>query len=118
MILEQHFQVLPMLLLIILHLKYLMYKNGNEAHYLFFCINLSHYKHSIDCRPHKGGSFYPKTPSISAYKRSDPSTMVEWGHGAKKLMLKPQSAKENIILSNFKLNLDESLHRGVAENHR
>ncbi|KAG2191590.1 hypothetical protein INT46_008889 [Mucor plumbeus] len=68
--------------------------------------------------PHKGGSFYPKTPSISAYKRSDPSTIVEWGHGAKKLMLKPQSAKENIILSNFKLNLDESLHRGVAENHR
>ncbi|CAO0795958.1 unnamed protein product [Mucor circinelloides] len=68
--------------------------------------------------PHKGGSFYPKTPSISAYKRSDPNTMIEWGHGAKKLMLKPQAAKENIILSNFKLNLDESLHRGVAENHR
>lgn len=44
--------------------------------------------------------------------------MVEWGHAAKKLMLKPQAAKENIILSNFKLNLDESLHRGVAENHR
>lgn len=42
--------------------------------------------------------------------------MVDWGHGAKKLMLKPQSAKENIILTNFKLNLDESLNKGVAEN--
>jgi hypothetical protein len=44
--------------------------------------------------------------------------MVDWGHGAKKMMLKPQAAKENIILSNFKLNLDETLHRGIAENHR
>jgi len=91
-----------------------MYKNGNMAHILLIVLPYS----IDDCRPHKGGSFYPKTPSISAYRRSDPATMVEWGHGAKKLMLKPQAAKENIILSNFKLNLDESLHRGVAENHR
>ncbi|KAI9473985.1 MAG: hypothetical protein EXX96DRAFT_529019 [Benjaminiella poitrasii] len=69
--------------------------------------------------PHKGGNFYPKTPTLLAYKRSDPTTMVEWGHGAKKIMLKPQAAKENIILSNFKLNLDESLHpREIAENHQ
>ncbi|KAI8091300.1 uncharacterized protein B0P05DRAFT_625058 [Gilbertella persicaria] len=66
--------------------------------------------------PHKGGNFYPKTPTLSAYKRSDPSKMIEWGHGAKKLMLKPQAAKENITLANFKLNLDETLQRGVAEN--
>lgn len=81
---------------------------------LFETISISHDLY----RPHKGGSFYPKTPSISAYSRADPSVMTDWGHGAKKLMLKPQSAKENIILTNFKLNLDESLHRGVAENHR
>ncbi|KAI8387002.1 hypothetical protein BD560DRAFT_452538 [Blakeslea trispora] len=68
--------------------------------------------------PHKGGNFYPKTPTISAYKKSEPSKMIEWGHAAKKLMLKPQTAKENIVLTNFKLNLDETLHRGVAENHR
>ncbi|RCH87987.1 hypothetical protein CU098_005820 [Rhizopus stolonifer] len=68
--------------------------------------------------PHKGGNFYPKTPTLSAYKRSDPSKMIEWGHGAKKLMLKPQAAKENITLANFKLNLDETLQRGVAENQK
>ncbi|GAA5805692.1 hypothetical protein EDC94DRAFT_625764 [Helicostylum pulchrum] len=68
--------------------------------------------------PHKGGNFYPKTPTLSLYKKNDPQTLVEWGHGAKKMMLKPQAAKENIILSNFKLNLDESLQRGIAENHR
>jgi hypothetical protein len=69
-------------------------------------------------RPHKGGNFYPKTPTLSAYKKSDPQVLVDWGHGAKKMMQKPQAAKENIILSNFKLNLDESLHRGIAKNHR
>lgn len=68
--------------------------------------------------PHKGGNFYPKVPTLSVYKRSDPQVLVDWGHGAKKMMQKPQSAKENIILSNFKLNLDESLHRGIAENNR
>ncbi|KAG2204055.1 hypothetical protein INT47_007049 [Mucor saturninus] len=68
--------------------------------------------------PHKGGNFYPKTPTLSVYKISDPKTLVDWGHGAKKMMLKPQAAKENIILSNFKLNLDESLHKGIAANHR
>ncbi|ORE05092.1 hypothetical protein BCV72DRAFT_250807 [Rhizopus microsporus var. microsporus] len=59
--------------------------------------------------PQKGGNFYPKTPSISAYKKSDPSTIVEWGHSAKKLMSKPQAAKEHFILTNFKLRLDETL---------
>ncbi|KAG1473960.1 hypothetical protein G6F56_000646 [Rhizopus delemar] len=70
--------------------------------------------------PHKGGNFYPKTPTISAYKRINPEKLVEWGHGAKKLMSKPQAAKDHIILSNFKLQLDETLHpRGfLAENKK
>lgn len=76
------------------------------------------HKQMLNNRPHKGGNFYPKVPTLSLYKRSDPSVMVEWGHGAKKMMLKPSAAKENIILSNFKLNLDESLNRSTAENHR
>lgn len=71
-------------------------------------------------RPHKGGNFYPKTPTISAYKRTEPTKLVNWGHGAKKLMTKPQAAKEHFILTNFKLHLDENLHpRGtLAENKK
>ncbi|KAG1140410.1 hypothetical protein G6F37_001775 [Rhizopus arrhizus] len=70
--------------------------------------------------PHKGGNFYPKTPTISAYKRTEPTKLVNWGHGAKKLMTKPQAAKEHFILTNFKLHLDENLHpRGtLAENKK
>jgi hypothetical protein len=67
-------------------------------------------------RPQKGGNFYPKTPSLTAYKKASPGDLVEWGHAAKKLMLKPQTAKETILLANFKLDLDESLHRGLPEN--
>ncbi|KAI8874717.1 hypothetical protein K501DRAFT_204149, partial [Backusella circina FSU 941] len=66
--------------------------------------------------PQKGGNFYPKVPSLIAYKKSDPSVMVEWGHSAKKVLWKPHGAKEYILLSNFKLDLDESLQRGLAEN--
>lgn len=73
---------------------------------------------NINYRPHKGGNFYPKTPTLSVYSKNEPDKLIAWGHGAKKMMLKPQSAKENILLSNFKLNLDESLHRGIAENYR
>lgn len=82
------------------------------------CLGIITIQHWLPLRPHKGGNFYPKTPTLSVYKRSDPTVMVEWGHGAKKMMLKPQAAKENIILAGFKLNLDETLHRGMAENHR
>lgn len=94
-----------------------MCKNGNQGG--------KHQKnprggYSLFDRPHKGGNFYPKTPTISAYKRINPEKLVEWGHGAKKLMSKPQAAKDHIILSNFKLQLDETLHpRGfLAENKK
>ncbi|KAI9271871.1 hypothetical protein BDA99DRAFT_459670 [Phascolomyces articulosus] len=65
--------------------------------------------------PHKGGNFYPKVPTVSVYpKQSSPfkrSVLSEWGHSAKKAMLKPDAIKQNILLSEFKLHLDESLHR-------
>ncbi|KAI8391425.1 uncharacterized protein BYT42DRAFT_610659 [Radiomyces spectabilis] len=66
--------------------------------------------------PHKNGSYYPKVPTLSVYKRSNPKHLLEWGHAAKKIMLKPQSTEHNILLSNFKLSLDEHLREGALEN--
>lgn len=67
-------------------------------------------------RPHKSGNYYPKTPTLSLYKRSDPTQLVDWGNSARKAMLKPQADKSNILLSNFKLNLDAKLKRPPLEN--
>ncbi|KAI9271915.1 hypothetical protein BDA99DRAFT_433576 [Phascolomyces articulosus] len=72
--------------------------------------------------PHKAGNFYPKVPTVSVYPRSEQSvspkrsTLSDWGHGAKKTMLKPTAAKENILFSQFKLHLDESLKHAPLEN--
>ncbi|KAI9271864.1 hypothetical protein BDA99DRAFT_477977 [Phascolomyces articulosus] len=72
--------------------------------------------------PHKGGNFFPKVPTLSVYPRrnkqqlSGRSALSEWGHGAKKAMLKPGADKQNVLLSQFKLHLDESLHRPPLEN--
>ncbi|KAI9302037.1 hypothetical protein BJ944DRAFT_242736 [Cunninghamella echinulata] len=66
--------------------------------------------------PHSRGNYYPKTPTLSLYKRAEPSQLVEWGHAARKAMVKPQSDKSNILLSNFKLNLDTKLNRPPLEN--
>ncbi|KAI8973362.1 hypothetical protein BDF20DRAFT_907002 [Mycotypha africana] len=65
--------------------------------------------------PHKGGHYYPKTPTLSVYKRANPSVLRDWGHGAKKVMLRPHAEKENILLKNFKLDLDETLHDYVLD---
>ncbi|KAI9250222.1 hypothetical protein BDA99DRAFT_608517 [Phascolomyces articulosus] len=65
--------------------------------------------------PHKSGNFYPKVPTVSVYPRNQ-STLSEWGHAAKKVMLKPGAAKQNVLLSQFKLHLDESLQRAPIEN--
>ncbi|KAI9245657.1 hypothetical protein BDA99DRAFT_549197 [Phascolomyces articulosus] len=65
--------------------------------------------------PHKSGHFYPKVPTVSVYPRNK-STLSEWGHAAKKVMLKPGAAKQNVLLSQFKLHLDESLQRAPIEN--
>ncbi|KAI8340001.1 hypothetical protein BC941DRAFT_419156 [Chlamydoabsidia padenii] len=61
--------------------------------------------------PHKGGNYYPKTPTLSLYKKDQSQTLVDWGHGAKKTMQKPQVDKEYDLLMNFKLNLDSELRR-------
>ncbi|KAI9250132.1 hypothetical protein BDA99DRAFT_564104 [Phascolomyces articulosus] len=75
--------------------------------------------------PDKGGNFYPKVPTLSLYPRRNQqqltqsyrrSTLSHWGYGAKKVMLKPTTAKQNVPLSQFKLHLDESLHRQSLEN--
>ncbi|KAI9250223.1 hypothetical protein BDA99DRAFT_608518 [Phascolomyces articulosus] len=74
--------------------------------------------------PHKGGNFYPKVPTVSVYPRNNQQdikttrrpTLSEWGHSAKKAMIKPGAARQNILLSQFKLHLDESLKRTPLEN--
>ncbi|KAI9271903.1 hypothetical protein BDA99DRAFT_595156 [Phascolomyces articulosus] len=75
--------------------------------------------------PQKGGYYFPKVPTLSVYPRHNQqkdtqsperSTLTEWGHGAKKAMLKPHADKRNILLSRFKLHLDESLNNTPIEN--
>ncbi|KAI9278974.1 hypothetical protein BDA99DRAFT_429418 [Phascolomyces articulosus] len=74
--------------------------------------------------PHKGANFYPKVPTLSVYpcnnqqqrKSSGRASLSEWGHSAKKAMLVPGAAKENVLLSQFKLHLDESLQRSELAN--
>jgi hypothetical protein len=70
----------------------------------------------LSIRPLKGGSYYPKVPTMSVYSKENPGQLIKWGHSAKKFMLKPQAAKENLLLCNFKLNLDETLKRCLAQN--
>ncbi|KAI9265077.1 hypothetical protein BDA99DRAFT_536569 [Phascolomyces articulosus] len=81
----------------------------------------------IDHKVHnKSISFYPKVPTLSLYPRlnrkqqkyshSKRPTLSEWGYDAKMAMLKPNAGKDNVILSQFKLHLDESLNRPPLEN--
>ncbi|KAI9315669.1 hypothetical protein BX666DRAFT_1878862 [Dichotomocladium elegans] len=62
--------------------------------------------------PNKGGSFFPKVPTTLVYRRSDES-LVDWGYGAKKVMIKPYAAKQNVLVGQFKLLLDEDLGRTI-----
>ncbi|KAI9271872.1 hypothetical protein BDA99DRAFT_602595 [Phascolomyces articulosus] len=74
--------------------------------------------------PHKAGKFYPKVPTLSVYPLRNPqqqqqtgqSTLSHWGHSAIKKMLDPQARKKNVLLSMFKLQLDESLNLPPLEN--
>ncbi|KAI8081779.1 uncharacterized protein BX664DRAFT_286040 [Halteromyces radiatus] len=66
--------------------------------------------------PHKSGHYYPKTPTLSLYKKNSPDMLMDWGHGAKKMMQKPQVDKEYVLLANFKLNLDAKLKRPALPN--
>ncbi|KAI9271874.1 hypothetical protein BDA99DRAFT_569638 [Phascolomyces articulosus] len=71
----------------------------------------------IQSWPHKGGNFYPKVPTAAVYPRNSQqqsksfgrSSLYKWGYSAKKEMLKPDADKESILISRFKLHLDESL---------
>ncbi|OZJ04227.1 hypothetical protein BZG36_02962 [Bifiguratus adelaidae] len=65
--------------------------------------------------PRSSAHYYPKTPTLTVYKKSDPTKVVAWGNAAKYIMARPDS-KNHIQLSKFKLNLDESLHRPPLEN--
>ncbi|KAI9265076.1 hypothetical protein BDA99DRAFT_551405 [Phascolomyces articulosus] len=81
---------------------------------------------TTDHGPHKLSNFYPKVPTLSLYPRlnrkqqknnlSQRLTLSEWGYDAKMAMLKPNAGKDNVILSQFKLHLDESLNRPPLEN--
>ncbi|KAG0266596.1 hypothetical protein BG011_001785 [Mortierella polycephala] len=58
---------------------------------------------------------YPKTPTLNLYKKDDPShTMVAWGMKAKLETMKP-TAKHHILLSQYKLHLDEHVHNSALE---
>ncbi|RUS25978.1 hypothetical protein BC938DRAFT_471394, partial [Jimgerdemannia flammicorona] len=65
--------------------------------------------------PRQNNNFYPKTPTLSIYKRRNPTRLVDWGNKARLSMLGPL-AKEHIMLTKFKLGLDESLNRPPLEN--
>ncbi|KAI9271914.1 hypothetical protein BDA99DRAFT_534383 [Phascolomyces articulosus] len=76
--------------------------------------------------PHKGSNFYPKVPTLSVYPRRttrqqgiiafNGSPISEWGYAAKKVMMRPDASEQNILLSQFKLQLDESLELPPLEN--
>ncbi|KAF9579466.1 hypothetical protein BGW38_004259 [Lunasporangiospora selenospora] len=53
---------------------------------------------------------YCKTPTLNLYKKADPEhKLVAWGWNAKLEMQKP-TARHHILLQQYKLHLDESLH--------
>ncbi|RUO96982.1 hypothetical protein BC936DRAFT_141178 [Jimgerdemannia flammicorona] len=74
-----------------------------------------HSLHLFPRRPRQNNNFYPKTPTLSIYKRRNPTRLVDWGNKARLSMLGPL-AKEHIMLTKFKLGLDESLNRPPLEN--
>ncbi|KAI7902034.1 uncharacterized protein BX663DRAFT_511512 [Cokeromyces recurvatus] len=59
--------------------------------------------------PKQNNQVYPKTPTLSLYRKGS-TQLVEWGHGARRLAMKPNNA-DSILLSKFKLYLDEHLQQ-------
>lgn len=57
---------------------------------------------------------YPKTPTLSLYRRGSPD-LLDWGHGARRTAMKPNST-DLLLLSKFKLYLDENLHQESLPN--
>ncbi|KAI8997651.1 hypothetical protein BDB01DRAFT_771832 [Pilobolus umbonatus] len=59
--------------------------------------------------PKQNSQVYPKTPTLSLYRKGS-TQLVEWGHGARRLAMKPNNS-DMILLSNYKLFLDEHLQQ-------
>ncbi|KAI8049127.1 uncharacterized protein B0P05DRAFT_500133 [Gilbertella persicaria] len=59
--------------------------------------------------PKQNNQVYPKTPTLSLYRKGS-TQLVEWGHGARRLAMKPNNA-DSMLLSKFKLYLDEHLQQ-------
>ncbi|CAO3645991.1 unnamed protein product [Mucor hiemalis] len=64
--------------------------------------------------PKQNNQVYPKTPTLSLYRKGSPQ-LVEWGHGARRLAMKPNNA-DSMLLSKFKLYLDEHLQQSELGN--
>ncbi|ORZ00967.1 hypothetical protein BCR43DRAFT_511896 [Syncephalastrum racemosum] len=59
--------------------------------------------------PKQNNHVYPKTPTLSLYRKGQTS-LVDWGHGARRQAMKPNSV-DFFLLSKFKLYLDEHLQQ-------
>ncbi|ORE03392.1 hypothetical protein BCV72DRAFT_32461 [Rhizopus microsporus var. microsporus] len=59
--------------------------------------------------PKQNNQVYPKTPTLSLYRKGS-TQLVDWGHGARRLAMKPNSS-DLMLLSKFKLYLDEHLQQ-------
>lgn len=64
--------------------------------------------------PKQNNQVYPKTPTLSLYRKGSPQ-LVDWGHGARRLAMKPNNA-DSMLLSKFKLYLDEHLQQSELGN--
>ncbi|CAO3628418.1 unnamed protein product [Cunninghamella echinulata] len=59
-------------------------------------------------RPRQQNNIYPKVPTLSLY-RKDSKQLVDWGYSAKRIGMKPNSYKDFLLLSKFKLYLDHQV---------
>ncbi|KAL1924594.1 uncharacterized protein VTP21DRAFT_4248 [Calcarisporiella thermophila] len=57
--------------------------------------------------PKQFGDTYPKVPTLNFYLNNS-KQLYEWGYGAKRMMMRPD-ARDQVLLSKFKLHLDENL---------
>ncbi|KAG2233575.1 hypothetical protein INT48_009362 [Thamnidium elegans] len=64
--------------------------------------------------PKQSNNVYPKTPTLSLYRKGS-TEILDWGHGARRTAMKPNSS-DLLLLSKFKLYLDEHLKNEVLPN--
>ncbi|OBZ90704.1 Heat shock protein 12B [Choanephora cucurbitarum] len=65
--------------------------------------------------PKQNNHIYPKTPTLSLYRKGS-KEILDWGHGAKRNAMKPNHP-DTLLLSKFKLYLDEHLQKNVLPNN-